>query len=340
MAKVAAWLAVAGLVALWSGAAGAQQTGTRASSFAYDPTTGLLTQEVVEPSLAQFRLQTDSPRDAFGNRTAVTVSGAGIATRSSSTSFDARGQFPVTATNALGQSESFVNDARFGAPTSHTGPNGLTTTWQYDGFGRKVLELRADGTRTTWSYRYCSGTAGGTDSCLSGSAFLVETKVLGTDGTTQIAPKLITYHNKLGQPIAGDTQGFDGSTIRSVTEYDNLGRVKRKSRPFFLSGGTPIYLTTDYDALSRPVLTTLPDNTTLQMSYNGLTSSSTNALGQTNFAVNDSQGQTASVTDAASQSMTYRYDPFGNMLRAVDPHGSRHLHLRPAWPQAHLERSG
>jgi YD repeat-containing protein len=319
---VSAWAAAVGLALAWTAPAQAQQTGARASSFAYNPASGLLTQEVVEPDLTQFRLQTDYTIDAFGNRTGVTVSGGDIATRSSTTIFDTRGQFPLTATNALNQSESWVYDERFGQPTSHTGPNGLTTTWQYDGFGRKTLELRADGTRTTWSYRYCSGTAGGTDACPTGAAFLVETNVLGTDGTTPIAPKTIGYQDKLGRTIAADTQGFDGSTIRSLTEYDNLGRVKRKSRPFFLSGGTPVYQTTTYDILNRPTLEILPDNTTLQHAYSGLTTSNTNAAGQSRIEIKNSQGQIVSVTDAAGRTMTYGYDAFGSLVRAADPVGN------------------
>src|SRR5258708_1505191 len=104
----------------------AQTSAMRTSSFAYDAATGLLTQEVVEPSQSAFRLQTDYVYDAFGNKLTVTVSGADIVTRSESVAYDAKGQFRSTATNALSQSESWPQyDARFGAPLSHTGPNGL-----------------------------------------------------------------------------------------------------------------------------------------------------------------------------------------------------------------------
>src|SRR5258708_33574721 len=83
-------------------------TGTRTSTFTYDPASGLL--------LTQ----------------ATTAAGADIASRTDSNTYDARGQFVVTKTNALGQQETWQYDARFGSPTSHTGPNGLTTTSQYD----------------------------------------------------------------------------------------------------------------------------------------------------------------------------------------------------------------
>jgi hypothetical protein len=77
----------------------------------------------VEPDLAKYRLQTDHSYDAFGNKTTVTVSGADIASRAASTIYDARGQFALTSTNAVSQSESFTYDPRFGLPLTHTGPN-------------------------------------------------------------------------------------------------------------------------------------------------------------------------------------------------------------------------
>lgn len=146
--------------------------------------------------------------------------------------------------------------------------------------------------------------------------------MLAADDATAIAPIAKTYKDKLGRDIAGDTHGFDGATIRGVTEYDALGRVKRKSRPFFLSGGTPLWTTTDYDVLSRPVLVTEPDNTTLATDYSGLTTVGTNALGQTKTVLKDSQGQTVSVTDAEGHTASFGYDPFGNMLEARDPVGN------------------
>src|SRR5262245_8991663 len=117
-----------------SEAALAQASATRTSSFAYDANTGLLTQEVIEPDTPALRLQTDYTLNAFGQKVGVAVSGADIATRTATTTYDAKGQFPVSASNALAHAESWEYDERFGTPTRHTGPNGLVTTWEYDGF--------------------------------------------------------------------------------------------------------------------------------------------------------------------------------------------------------------
>jgi YD repeat-containing protein len=157
------------LGALWSGPAQAQTSGTRTSAFAYNANTGLLTQEVIEPDTPALRLQTDYTYDAFGHKVTVAVSGTDIATRTAATTYDAKGQFPTSAANALSQAESWEYDARFGTPTKHTGPNGLVTTWSYDDFGRKTFENRADGTHTVWQYHNCAEVT----FCFAGSAYMV-----------------------------------------------------------------------------------------------------------------------------------------------------------------------
>src|SRR3569832_2874376 len=60
------------ILALTLPAWGAQLT--RTSSFEYDPDTGLLVKETIEPDQPQMRLDTTYTYDAFGNRTSVTVS--------------------------------------------------------------------------------------------------------------------------------------------------------------------------------------------------------------------------------------------------------------------------
>lgn len=302
--------------------AAAQTTATRTSSFAYDATSGLLTQEVIEPNQSTYRLQTDYVHNVFGHKVQVTVAGVDITTRTATVAFDARGQFPASASNALSQGESWQYDDRFGQPTSHTGPNGLTTTWTYDNFGRKTLEVRADGTRTTWSYLYCSGINGGTETCPSGGTYLVRMTPLAADGVTQIGPIGVAYYDQLGREIARDTQGFNGSAIRSAMQYDALGRVAQKSRPYFVSGGTAKWTVYTYDALGRVLTETAPNLGVQSTTYQGLVIIQTNALSQTTTTTRNSQGQVVAVTDTASSTTTYVYDPFGNLLQTTDPVGN------------------
>jgi len=315
-----------------SGALAQMITLTLTSSFCYDMNipglscavprnTGLLNQEVIEPNTPSLRLRTDYAYDNFGNKTQVTVSGADIATRSTNSTYDSRGQFVLQQTNALNQSESWQYDLRFGKPTSHTGPNGLTTTWQYDSFGRKILEVRADGTRTTFSYGSCANNA-----CpqFPGSAYYVYMQPWGATGAPN-GPYHTIHYDRLDREVYHNSQPFDGSwsTYISVqTQYDGLGRVLKKSRPFFSSGGTPQWTTYSYDALGRVTLESLPDGHTVQHGYHGLVTTDTNENGQTRTIVKNIQGQADSVTDAQGNVTRYYYDPFGNPLQTIDATGN------------------
>jgi RHS repeat-associated protein len=295
---------------------------TRTSSFAYDAASGLLVQEVVEPDTPALRLQTDTVYDAFGNKVSTTASGADIATRASTATFDAKGQFASANANALGQSETFQYDARLGKPTSHTGPNGLTTTWSYDSFGRKILEVRADGTQTKWTYQFCSGVNGGTATCLSGASYLIVETPYASGGTTANGPAVTIYFDALEREIGRDTQGFDGSAVRAVRSYDALGRVTQTSRPYFVVGSTPQYSTFTYDGLGRVVKETRPDGSTTLTAYHGLSVTETNALNQTRTVTKNSQSKVVSVTDALGNTMTSGYDAVGNLVRTTDAVGN------------------
>jgi RHS repeat-associated protein len=290
--------------------------GTRTSCFAYEGNTGLLIQEVIEPNTPSLLLQADYTYDSFGNKTQIMVSGVDIATRSSSTIYDAQGQFVVQKANALQQKEFWVYDPKFGNPTSHTGPNGLTTTWSYDAFGRKTKETRADGTQTTWAYIQCTPNSG----CVANEAYYALATPLDGNGN-QNGPHATLAFDSLDREIYRLTQGFDGSWIAVQTVYDSLGRVKTKSRPYFWTGGTPQLTTYTYDGLSRVITESLPDGHTIKRAYHGLVTTDTNQNNQTRTVTKNSQGQVIAVADALGNVTTYYYDPFGNLVQTIDATG-------------------
>src|SRR3569832_2807492 len=265
------------ILALTLPAWGAQLT--RTSSFEYDPDTGLLVKETIEPDQPQMRLDTTYTYDAFGNRTSVTVSSPAtgtpaIATRATTTTWDANGQFPLTAANALGHTETKAFDPRFGTVASLKGPNNLTTTWQYDGFGRKTQENRADGTQTVWTYDVCDA------ACPTTGVYRIVTQIFGAG--TQIAPVSVDYFDSLNRKLRTATQGFAGSWIYKDTVNDNSGRVQKVSRPYF--AGQAVYrVTSEYDDLGRVVKVKahdVPDTHALSEDNNGLTIARTNRKGQ------------------------------------------------------------
>ncbi|MES5484933.1 RHS repeat-associated core domain-containing protein [Bradyrhizobium sp. INPA03-11B] len=308
------------LALLLASPAFAAGTITRTSSFAYDAQ-GVLIQEVVEPDTPALRLQIDYGRDGFGNKVSVTASGVDIASRAALSSFDAKGQFVSSNTNALNQSESFQYDARFGQPTSHSGPNGLTTTWSYDGFGRKVQEILPDGTQTKWTYQFCSGINGGAASCVTGAVYQVQATPYAADGATVNGPVVIVYFDMLDREITSQTQGFDGGAVMATKTYDALGRLSKVSRPS-ASGAQPQLTTMTYDGLGRATQVTKPDGSASQTAYHGLTVTETNALSQTRTSTRNSQGNVISITDALGKTMAYGYDAVGQLVSTTDAEGN------------------
>ena len=276
----------------------------RNSSFAYNPTNGLLVQEVIEPG-TPYALTTDYGYDAFGNKTSATVSGPDIASRTTTTTYDAQGRFPIKTTNALGHTETRAFDSRFGKVTSLTGPNGLTTTWTYDSFGRKTSETRADGTKTTWALAWCD------TSCPQWGKYYSTVTNAG-------APTAWTFYDSLNREIRQQTQGFDSGLIAKDTQYNALGQVSSVSRPF-KSGSAVQWSTSVYDGIGRLVQVTGPDGSVTRTDYSGLTETITNALGQVTTRVKNSQGQLVQVTDALGSVTRYTYDAFGNLTQTLDP---------------------
>ncbi len=291
---------------------------TQTTTFTHDPSTGFVTQTVVEPNDSAHSTQTGYTYDAYGNKTAVTVSGQGIATRTTTATYDTKGQFPATTGNALSQSESWNYDPRFGAPTSHTDPNNVTATSSYDSFGRIAQEVRPDGTKTVYTYINCAVSGG----CVSGAATAQKAVVYAPDGSTVIGPAATVYYDSLSRQIAVTTQGFDGSTVLTTIQYDANGRVSQTSRPYFQSGGAPHWTVNTYDTIGRVTQVALPNGGSVSYAYHGLTSSVTNDHGQTSTTVRNAQGLAAAITDAAGHTTNYGYDALGDLTSVTDPYGN------------------
>ena len=98
--------------------------------------------------------------------------------------------------------------------------------------------------------------------------------------------------------------------------YDAMGRIASISNPF-TAGGTPSYWTTyQYDALGRKILVTLPDNNTVQKSYNGLTETVTDEVNRKIKRECDSLNRLVKVTeqDIATGNLTQETSYSYNLL--------------------------
>jgi len=290
---------------------------TRSSSFEYDAVTGLLTKEIIEPGSSMELMKTYT-HDGFGNRLSVATSGSNITTRTTSTTYDAQGRFALTATNALSHSETREYDPLlnqgWGQVTKLTGPNGLSTAWEYDTLGRKIKETRADGTQTTISYAFCDGS----NPCPTLANTLTPSYVMTT--TTDGAPLTKTYYDAVNRAVLTETESFDGSLVSQQTEYDARARVARTSLPYSstapLSSGR--WTVNTYDSLDRLIQEYSPVTGTTNYAFNGLETTVTNDLSQDMKEKKNSRGQTLWSDDEQGNRVSFTYDAAGNLTQVSD----------------------
>jgi len=314
--------------------ASGQTTQTRSSSFTYNAA-GLLETETVQPGDAVLGLTTTYGYDAFGNKTSVTVSGSGLTvdssgnyassgtvSRTTTTAYDTRGRFPSWTKNALNHQENYTGyDQVKGVLTSMTGANGLSTSWEYDSFGRKTKETRADGTITNTTYRWVSG-APAQAKYLPGAFVPVAKYHVETESTG--APPTLAFHDAFGRAFLALGVNGDGNIVYSTTHHDNMGRAHAASVPYLSSGTAYWTRTTSFDLLNRPVTVVTPDDEngeqTTSYTYNGLTVEVTDSKLRDSRTVKNSQGWTVENTrnfnnegGASASTVTYTYDVLGNL---------------------------
>ncbi len=291
---------------------------TRTSSFEYDQVTGLLTKEIVEPGNPTHEKTTAYIYDAYGNKISVSISAPGVVTRTANTQYDSRGLFPINSTNALLQSESYEYDVRWGVRTKLTGPNSLSTSWQYDSLGRQVKEIRADGTYTTISYNLCDNGP----SCLYNSPLWITKQSYGNNPAQPAGsvPSTI-YFDPLGREVRTATLGFDGRVIEKLTEYNTFGQAYKVSQVHYVGDG---YGKTQYefDVLGRMTKEIKPDLSVTTVIYDGLKTTHINDKGQSKIEIKNSRGKIIQVVDAVGSVSTYGYDPFGNLVSTFDNAGN------------------
>ena len=238
-----------------------------------------------------------------------TVSGPGLTNRVTSTTYDLRGQFPLTLTNPLGHQMSRSWDPAFGTKQTETDANGQTTSWSYNSFGQQILETRADGTATeTRVYEDNSGTH--------------PTAVLYTQGLSTGKAPVREFYDLLGRTVRVRSQGFDGSYVNQDTQYDSQGRVERTSEPYFDGDGID-WNTQTYDFLGRVTAVAAADPVkSVTRSYDGFAVAVTDAQSRTRTQTLNAIGQVIEVTDEMGTTMALSYDPAGNRIQVTNAVGT------------------
>jgi YD repeat-containing protein len=219
---------------------------TRTSDATWDGINCRPTQQRVEPGSASWQVTVGLGYDGFGNVNSQVVTGVGMASRTTNLGYGTRGQFPETVSRQVDatfyENSSQTWNYGLAVPASATDPNSLTTSWQYDNFGRRTLEIRPDSTRTAWSRTACT-------TCGSRVTYYLQADEQNTSAATFRSARV--YVDRFEQPSFKYTQLPGGGwTYSEDTVRDARGRPGTVHEPYVGSAYSG-YRTFTYDALNR-----------------------------------------------------------------------------------------
>ena len=289
------------------------------------------TEQVVESGSA-YQVDTKYGYDPnFGTLTSQLVTGASMSGRTTSITWGPTGQFPASMTNPmypagnpLAQTTHFNFDSNTGKVLSVQDPNGITTSWQYDPFGRESKETRPDGTYTLFSYNDCVTWGGG--GCLHGPhALALAHNIYSTTGVVQ--NNGTDWFDQFDRPITNNSMNIAGTYDRSDTRYDNVGNIAQQSMPCSYSAVlTPCtyWTTLIHDPLNRVIESDRPTSATnsaplhTYYNYQGRTTAVTDAKSKVTTTVTKVTGSVGRTQDNDGYYINFNHDAFGSVLSVTD----------------------
>ncbi len=288
---------------------------TRVTTFDYFTSTGKLKEKIVDPSGDQ--LKTSYSYHSSGQVKTATVSGQGIATATTTNSYDSQDRL-VEVKNSLNHKQYFYYDhpSFSWLVTRQSGPNGISTLWDYNSFGSRYKETRSDGTTTETNFYWCN------IFCLSHEVYFSTTTSSGQSD-------VIKTYDTLGRQIRVMRFGYNGSaTGRLITQevsYNARGLVEWSTLPYYV--GDAVFKThyNTYDLLGRATDITQPDGTNTSSVFDGLstvTTTSNGAKSQSVTTIRNALGQVDHTIDNAGLTVHFTYDAFGNQVLTEDSAGN------------------
>ena len=296
----------------------------RHSTYAYHPSSSLLTTEISQPGSSSHQVITQYGLDVFGNRESTTITGAGMLSRTSSSQFDELGRFVTVSSNAYNQvTHSVALRDVFGNALNSYNIDDVLSLSAADHMGRPFVAYSENG---SWSITNL--VHGAHAPCSNDSAYQVSTLAGG-------GSESLECFDQLGRTIRSATKGFLGEWILTDTYYESSGQPERISEPYF--EGQPRYWnSTQYDALGRITTTTAANGLSEESSYDsqathcaqtGPRSMLTRADpgdGTTRFhwEYRNVAGETERVLDQDCGEITHAYDSVGNLVQTVGIQGA------------------
>ncbi len=298
------------------------------TSFYYDshsglgdaPSKGNLTKEVKwTDGLFTTDPTTNYTYDSFGNQTEVEDANGHY----TYTNYDTTGTYPTFSMNAKDH-ETYVHyDLGTGNLLYKTDPNGNTTDYEYDVYGRLTKEIKPGDNSTYPTTKYTYYTAG-----VDGT--LVSKKE--NTGSSSATLDTYTWIDGLGRTISTRTEAEATSSAKQIvtnTYYDSTGQVNKVTVPheddsydYYRNPLSGIRNTqTTYDAIGRPVTITNPKGDNKTIAYDHWKETTTDENGNVKKEYKnafDKIVKVEEVNDAATYETTYAYDSRDLLMQITD----------------------
>ncbi|MDV0446472.1 hypothetical protein MsAg5_03110 [Methanosarcinaceae archaeon Ag5] len=223
-----------------------------------EPTKGLVTKAIVWNSLGQ-DVVNEFGYDSYGNLISQKDGEGHVKTVEYDYDFSA--VYPISTTNALGQTTTFDFNLILGKIQKMTDPNGFETFMDYDGLGRVTRIVRPYDTLNSPSVQY---------EYFIGESMPKYIKVSVKESESSGYFDSWKYLDGFGRVIKTETESVDVlENIIQETYYDNYGAVSKIIAPK-KNGELTLETVNSYDSFGRIIQTTNPDGTTRRMEYDQL----------------------------------------------------------------------
>ncbi|NDP22542.1 MAG: hypothetical protein GZ091_15880 [Paludibacter sp.] len=282
-------------------------TFTSEEKYIYDPAIPNLVKQSQKKGHNTDYITTDFVYDSFGNVTQKTISAPGVTARKTTDVYSSDGRFVFTKTDNGYHVTTFEYN-KLGQQTKSKNYLNVETNSYYDNWGKLVTYtvIGASITAQTQSYAYIRDASG--------------YNVTTTSNTPGDFSRV--FYDVFGREVKTTKRGFaTNSYISKSLEYDFLGRKVKESEPYFDASATSStgnfskLNTITYDYLSRPITQLLYTGKQISITYNGLTSTTSDGT-KTVTTTADANGNKTEQTDNG-ETLKYTYYANGNLKETI-----------------------
>ncbi|MDQ1165676.1 RHS repeat-associated core domain-containing protein [Flavobacterium sp. SORGH_AS_0622] len=249
--------------------------------------------------------------DSFGNVVKKTISASGLVPRITSYEYDQSGRFLIKSTDIDLLFKTFDYNLNSGVLNSETNQNGLTTTYLYDSWFKKIKTTDYLGKSNAYTYSKSS-----------------EKSIITNTGDDESVVE--ETYDDLGRKVKVKVKDIAGNFSAIDYFYDIYNRNYKTSEPYFGSNSSQ-FNETQYDEYGRFKKSISFTGNTVQCNYFPLTTrSEITENSKTKTIIKNVTGNTASITDSPGGTITYTYYANGS-LKESDFAGSKTTITLDGW---------